>query len=100
VSVTEIPPVTEKEFQSQVEQFARLCGWTLYHTFRSEHSAQGFPDLVAIRPPRVVFAELKSDAGRLTGHQRQWLDLLRQCAAVESYCWRPCHWALIQAALR
>jgi hypothetical protein len=33
----------------------------LYHTFDSQHSAAGFPDLVMARGRRLVAAELKTE---------------------------------------
>jgi hypothetical protein len=41
---------------------------------------------------RLVFAELKSDKGKLTAAQAAWLEVLGQVPHVEAYCWRPCDW--------
>lgn len=82
--------VTEKEFQARVLTLARLNGWKTYHTHDSRRSAPGFPDLVLVRPPRLIFAELKSAKGRLRPEQRVWLEALSGCIeAPESYLWRP-----------
>ena len=62
--------MTEAEHLEQVKAVALTCGWRLYHTFDSRRSAAGFPDLVLVRPPRVIFAELKSEKGRLTIKRR------------------------------
>jgi hypothetical protein len=68
-----LPRQTERSFQAQVVKLAELLGWRCYHTLRSEGSASGFPDLVLVRArhpkPRVIFAELKADRGRLTDDQ-------------------------------
>lgn len=53
--------MTERQFQPQVVQLARLCGWLIYHTFDSRRSAAGFPDLCMVRGDRCLFVELKSD---------------------------------------
>lgn len=55
------PKLTEKQWQEQVVQLAKLCGWLVYHTWNSMHSAAGFPDLVLVRDTRIVFAEVKSE---------------------------------------
>lgn len=81
--------MTEKHWQWQVLQAARLYGWTAYHTFDSRRSAYGFPDLVLVRPPRVLFVELKSATGRLSAVQWFWQQALRQCPGVEYHLWRP-----------
>jgi hypothetical protein len=66
-----------------------LFGWTRYHTFLSVRSAPGFPDLVLVRPPRLIFAELKSETGKVTDAQQAWLALLEACPGCEVYTWRP-----------
>ena len=81
--------MTEKELDAAIRELAVLCGWRRYHTYRSIRSPAGFPDLVLVRPPRVIFAELKSDDGIVTALQSEWLDDLRRCPGVEAYLWRP-----------
>ncbi len=62
-----------------------------YHTHDSRRSPAGFPDCVfAWRSGRVVYAELKSEKGRLTPDQRRWLDYLALSGAPV-YVWRPEH---------
>ena len=93
------PGQTEAQFQSQVLRYAALRGWHVYHTLRSEKSPAGFPDLVLVRRPRVIFAELKSDRGRCTPEQRAWLAELAECS-VEVKLWRPSDWEAIEGCLR
>lgn len=81
--------ISERDFQAQVLQLARLTGWRVYHTHDSRRSAPGFPDLVLVRPPMVVFAELKSKGGKLRPEQREWLEALGRCGSVEVRLWRP-----------
>lgn len=50
---------------------------------------KGFPDLVLVRRPRVVFAETKSDTGSLSEDQGEWARELAQCSRVEFHVWRP-----------
>lgn len=90
---------TEKHFQAQVLELARLSGWRCYHTFDSRRSAPGFPDLVMVRPPVVLFAELKSEGGRLRPEQAAWLDALKACERVEARLWRPGDWPEIEEML-
>ncbi len=81
---------SEREFQRQVLQLARLSGWLVYHTHDSRRSTPGFPDLVLVRAPRLVFAELKSEKGRIRPEQSVWLEAFSGCVvAPESYLWRP-----------
>lgn len=80
----------EREWQAQVLEAAQLMGWLGYHTHDSRRSAPGFPDLVLVRE-RVLFAELKTDTGRLRPEQATWLERLRD-AGAEAYLWRPRNW--------
>lgn len=90
---------TEKQFQRQVVELAKLLGWRFYHTLRSEGSPPGWPDLVLIRRPRVIFAELKSERNALTSPQRACLEELRACGQ-EVFVWRPSDWEQITEVLR
>ena len=92
--------ITEKQFEAQVKHLAKLFGWLYYHTWRSFHSPAGFPDCVMVRPPRVIFAELKTEKGQVSPHQQEWLDLLGQCPGVEVYLWRPSDFKEIVECLR
>lgn len=82
----------EKEFQREVVNHARLHGWRkIYHTYFSDRSEAGFPDLVLVRPGRIVFAELKTMKGKVSPTQDEWLTALMDGGA-EVYTWRPCCW--------
>lgn len=91
----------ERHLQAAVERLAGLLGWTYMHCRPAvDRSGRwstplsgmpGFPDLVLVRPPRLVFAELKAERGRLTAEQEHWLDVLRQ-AGAEVYVWKPKNW--------
>ena len=90
----------EREFLQTVRELARIFGWAEYHTWHSLHSPSGFPDLVLVKPPRVIFAELKVGKRQPTPAQREWLNLLSQCPGVECYLWYPEDWDEIQRVLR
>lgn len=92
--------LVEKDFLALVREAAGWCGWKAYHTHDSQRSEPGFPDLVLVRPPAVVFAELKSTHGRLTRPQQTWLDALSQCQDVEACLWRPSDWERIVKRLQ
>ena len=80
--------IGEKPFMAQVVKLARLRAWRVYHTHDSRRSAAGFPDLVLCRPPRLIFAELKSEKAKPTIEQVAWLDALSGTGAEVSV-WRP-----------
>lgn len=82
------PALTEAAFQQQIVELAGLYGWRLYHTYESRRSNPGWPDLVLMRPPELVYAELKTEKGRVSPAQRRWLYGLARCGC-EVYIWRP-----------
>lgn len=86
--------MTEKEWQAEVIAYLEMRGWLVYHTNRSTRSASGFPDLVAVRPPRVAFLELKREPTRrnkaeATEAQEMWLARIADCTRVTSDLYRP-----------
>ena len=94
-------PATEERFQAEVLRWARLLGWTAYHTHDSRRSVSGFPDLVLARPPVVLLVELKSAQGRMTMEQKEWRELLQACDRLETPgVWRPQDWPRIIQTLR
>lgn len=93
------PLLTEKRWMAQVIALARMLGYRVYHTWDSRHSQGGFPDLVLVRRPRVIFAELKREDGRVTREQQAWIDELRACGQ-EVHIWRPSDLETIVRVLR
>lgn len=91
--------VNEAQLSQQIVDLARYLGWMVYRTWCSKHSPAGFPDLCMFRGNRLVFAELKSDAGRLTLEQCLWLIGLHETSHCEVYLWRPSDWNTIVACL-
>lgn len=91
---------TEADLMAFVRRTARTMGWGCYHTAFSMKSDPGFPDLVLVKPPRIIFAELKRE-GLLPTVSRQgrnrrwlkgqidWLDELTGVPAAEVYLWYP-----------
>jgi hypothetical protein len=100
-SLAELNLITEKDFESQVKDLAKLFGWKYYHTWRSFHSPAGFPDCVMVREDRLIFAELKSEKGKVSPEQEDWLLAVKVVGKpVESYLWRPSDFDLIKETLR
>lgn len=89
MSTNLLTTITEKDFRQQVLDAAQLLGWKAYFTWNSLHSPSGFPDLILCRPPRIIFAELKKENGKVTPAQEEWILALGKCPGVETYLWRP-----------
>ena len=119
--------MSEKQWQSQVIQAAKAHGWLYYHTYDSRRSKEGFPDLVLVRSPRLIFAELKTETGEVSAEQQVWLDELRKSHEItvgefsvacercgelhvgeiaakadvaEVYVWRPSDWDEVEETLK
>ena len=104
--------MTEAELQVSVIELAQRLGW-LVHAERPARTKdgwrtpiqgdRGFPDLVLARYPALIFAEIKTERGRLTVEQGRWQQqLITRCAVWDgkkpkiwvmgSYLWRPRDW--------
>lgn len=101
-------PFLEKDFQAQLIEAAHLLGWHVYSIPDSRRATiKGWPDLVLwkMKPrPRMIFAELKTDNGRVTPEQKSVMADLEAIASksgdtLETYIWRPREWSAIQRTL-
>ncbi len=95
------PGMSEAQLLAAVRRLARTCGWRCYHTHDSRRSERGYPDLTLVhdRQRRVLFIELKTDAGRLSVDQEAWLRDLA-AAGCETAILRPRDLPDIGAVLR
>jgi hypothetical protein len=107
-------PETEAGFQSAVIDAATTFGWLVHHqrpgrnsdgSWRSQIQGDaGFPDLVLTRDGIVIFAELKSEKGRVSGDQQAWIHALGlvsvRAPEVSVHVWRPDQWHTIERTLR
>jgi hypothetical protein len=94
----DVMKISEKEFMAMVIKRAKLGRWFVYHTHDSRRSVAGFPDLVLLRPPQIVVAELKVGKNRVTPEQNLWLNLFEE-AGVPAYVWRETDWNEIDEVL-
>ena len=91
--------VSEQDLFNQILDLAHIYHWRCAHfrpamTERGWRTAvagdgAGYPDLCMVRLTRVLYAELKSEKGKVTEEQQEWLDALKQTGKVEVYVWRP-----------
>lgn len=90
--------MTEAEFLANIVELAHTLGYIVHHDRPAQTASgnwvtaiqgdPGFPDLVLTKPGRLIFAELKSDAGVVTASQWRWIETL-ELAYAETYIWRP-----------
>jgi hypothetical protein len=85
--------MSEAQLQAAILGAARRAGFLAYHTHDSRRSAAGYPDLHLVHPQRGIslLRELKTEKGRLTPDQQQWLHALT-AAGQDAGVWRPMDW--------
>lgn len=84
----------EREFQAWVVDVATRLGWRVWHVptpmrpigqskFVPDPRGRGLADLIMFResPPKLIFAECKTETGNLSDEQREFLRLARCVAA-------------------
>lgn len=99
--------ITEQQFTNSVLEWAKVYGWLRFHVRQSGEGGRnvqgdrGFPDLVLLKPPRLIFAELKVGRNKESAEQVQWLGWLLNlgCPEIAAYTWRPAQWSEILAIL-
>jgi hypothetical protein len=99
--VVPTPPLncSERQFQAAVKKLAEGAGWLFFHVHDSRRSDPGYPDCTIVRPPVLIFAELKTATGTFTTQQKTWLRALEAVPDVRVRRWRPAGWPAIVAEL-
>lgn len=102
--------ITEATYQEAIIQIARLYGWRVAHFrpamtkdgWRTAVAAdgKGYPDLTMVKPGRLIFAEIKSEKGKLSEDQANWIDAFKLVPGIEVYLWRPSQFEEVVALLR
>ncbi len=100
VEVTDHYAMTEAELKAEIVSYAHEQGWLVFSLPMSSirrlvKDASGYPDLTLAREGRVLWFELKAQAGKLSEAQAVWIKALRW-----SYIIRPSDLAEAKALLR
>lgn len=108
-NIGDVFKVNEKALQNAVVELAKLYGWRVHHTRPAQMPSgkwatpiqghAGFPDLVLVRPPDILFVELKSAIGRTSPQQDEWLAAL-SASGAEVHLWRPRDITIIKERLK
>ena len=123
------PKISESQFLSQVIDLAHAYKWKVAHfrpaqtrcrdckgqgcsscgfTGKSWRTAvqgdgKGFPDLVLAKKGKIIFAELKTETGKVSPEQIDWFLILQSCDDGD-HCsmmlWRPSDYADIEKILK
>ena len=104
------PTISEAAFLNQVLDLLRLYGYRTLHlrpaltrsgrwATHIQGDGVGWPDVYAVRGHRAVALELKSEKGKPTEAQLDWLAALGH-AGVEAHVVRPSQWDWLVGWLR
>lgn len=103
-----ILPQNETEWLKVVTTAAQQAGWDWLHIGRvGKHKAngakgtlgRGWPDLVLVRPGRMVFVELKADDAPDLNLEQKLVIAALSNAGGECYVWRPSDFAQMMHVL-
>lgn len=100
----------EESFLTAVLDLAKVRHWFRLHIRPARRAnggwltpvqgeGEGLPDLLLLRPPRMVIAELKVPPNKTTPAQQAWLEAFRGVPGVEVHEWTPAEWNVIQETL-
>ena len=92
-----INSITEKQFQDQIIELAKYCGYLVYHDADSRRSEPGFPDLCLVGD-KLIFLEVKRQSGVVSEAQKIWITRLVK-NGITARVVRPSDWESIQKML-
>lgn len=89
--------LSERDLSDNIVALARMLGYRVHRDpmWRPTGTDAGFPDLTLARIGRLVFLELKSKHGKLSGEQEHWRACLEgnaRLGTLEYYVIRPADW--------
>lgn len=90
--------ISEAEFQATVLDMAQSLGWYCHHEYGSQRAPRGrnmrqitnkgFPDLVLAKDGITIYAELKTEKGKVDKDQWAWLNRLTGLQKGQTVCRR------------
>lgn len=85
--------MSEDDLEAAFLDLVTFGQWRAVHhpDSRRMKGHRGLPDWILIRPPRLLFVELKKQNGIVRPDQAIWLGMLQRVPGVEAYVWRPKH---------
>lgn len=104
-----IVPITEAQFQKQIEELASRLGWQWVHFERMGNDqgrwrtpargplGKGFPDLFLVKGAAAIFIEVKAQRGVFSDEQRAVRMILEKVHPY--YIFRPNDWPQVMAVL-
>jgi hypothetical protein len=113
--MTRAARTSEREFQDTLVGVLELFGYVVEHTYplltrpksgqpvwRTGSTLKGKPDLIAVRPPRLLAIEVKTEVGRPSPEQVAVLSMYSEVPCARAWLVTPDDppWADVQAWIR
>lgn len=80
--------MSEDDLMRRIQRLCRDLGLLAYHTHDSRGSAPGYPDWHIVGRARSLFRECKTEAGKTTKEQDEWISRLL-AVGYDVDVWRP-----------
>lgn len=80
--------MSEDDLMDHVRTICRQLKLLAYHTYDSRKSPPGYPDWHIVGRNGAIFRECKTETGKTTAEQDEWLDALRGIGQ-DADVWRP-----------
>lgn len=106
--MTTTATMKESDWMEAATDALTLCGWRWAHVpptrrpasrWSSENSGKGFPDLVCLRPPDVLWIEVKREGYGPSPEQTTWINGLRASGQSAHVLTFPRDWPLFDSLI-
>jgi hypothetical protein len=91
--------ISERAYQAHITTLATAYGWRWHHETDSAAHQAGLPDLILVKPPRLMVLEVKTERGKATDKQMDWLADLARVPGVLARLVRPSDWGWLESEL-
>lgn len=80
--------MSEEDLMTRIQRICRDLKLLAYHTYDSRKSPPGYPDWHIVGRTASIFRECKTETGRTTEDQDEWIERLR-AVGHDVDIWRP-----------
>jgi hypothetical protein len=85
--------IPEKDFLATVRGMGEVYAWRVYQVLDTanyaKRTSKGWPDLFMVKEGRALAIEGKTEKGRVTPDQQEWIELLATVPGITSGVYRP-----------
>ena len=99
LAAADLRAIREYDYQVAITKYLESDGWAVQYFRKSAVEGKdgrwrglggaGWPDVIAVKGPRMLALEVKSEAGRPTPEQRVWIAALNGVPGIEAMVVKP-----------